>query len=108
MSWTGEHRAFIVSLTSDRYVHMFHNFLKAKLEELIDETEVWFQQDGATKYTAKKPINALTKMFPPMQSFCVVTWDSQHVSLISHLAITFSGVVQRMRSTSIDQQLSMD
>ena len=58
MSWTGEHRAFIVSLTSDRYVCMLYNFLKAKLKELTDETEVWLQQDGATAYTAKKPINA--------------------------------------------------
>ena len=107
MSWTSEHRAFIVSLTSDRYVHMLHNFQNAKLEELTDETEVWFQQDGAAAYTAKQPINALTNMFPSQAIFLRgdVGWPVRSPDL--SLAIT-SGFMQRLRSASIDQQLSMD
>ena len=51
-------------MTLDRYVHMLHSFLKAKLEEFTYEIEVWFQHDGATAHTAKKSVNALTEMFP--------------------------------------------
>ena len=71
---------------------MLHNFLKAKLEELTDETEVWFQQDGATAYTAKKTINALTKMFPSHAVFlrADVGWPARSPDL-SHCDYFFWG-----------------
>jgi hypothetical protein len=53
-----------VSVTSERYVRMLSQFLKPKLEELDNNLQVWFQQDGATAHTAKRSLNVLQEMFP--------------------------------------------
>ena len=53
-----------MSVMLDHYVQTLHRFLKPKLEDLRNETEVWFQQDGATAHTAKKSMDVLVEMFP--------------------------------------------
>ena len=40
-----------VTVTSGRYVEMLETFLCPKLDD-VDTEDVWFQQDGATAYTA--------------------------------------------------------
>ena len=43
-----------VNITSARYIEMLENFLKPQLNELVAYVDIWFQQYGATAYTAKK------------------------------------------------------
>jgi hypothetical protein len=45
---------------------MFENFLRPKIDEYGEEhnlEDFWFQQDGATAHTARRP-RAILKMFP--------------------------------------------
>ena len=53
-----------VSIDSARYVLMQQNFLKPKLQDLGENTTVWFQKDGATNHTAKKSSDVWWGLFP--------------------------------------------
>ena len=43
---------------------MLQNFLKPKLQDLDDNSTVWFQQDDATAHTAKNSMDVLRDLFP--------------------------------------------
>ena len=51
------------TVNSTRYSDMIEQFLKPKLLSL-GNTEIWFQQDGATAHTASKSMRILKEMFP--------------------------------------------
>jgi hypothetical protein len=55
-----------VTVNSDQYCDMLENFLRLKIGEYGEEhtlEDFWFQQDGATAHTARRP-HAILKMFP--------------------------------------------
>jgi hypothetical protein len=55
-----------VTVNANRYCDMLENFLRPKIDEYGEEhnlEEFWFQQDGATAHTARRP-RAILKMFP--------------------------------------------
>jgi hypothetical protein len=51
-----------VIVHANRYCDMLENFLRPKIDEYGEE-DFWFQQDGATAHTARRP-RAILKMFP--------------------------------------------
>ena len=54
-----------VAINSDRYVQMLVEFLQPRLNSLgYRNSNLWFQQDGATAHTATKSMEVLRKMFP--------------------------------------------
>jgi len=54
-----------VTVTSERYVTMLHNFCEPELSRRrIDLSSVWFQQDGATAHIARASMSVLWEMFP--------------------------------------------
>ena len=54
-----------VAINSDRYVQMLVEFLQPRLNNLgYRNSNLWFQQDGATAHTATKSMEVLRKMFP--------------------------------------------
>ena len=56
-----------VTVNFEHYVAMLHNYLQARMEEIIENEGlgvVWFQQDGATAHTARISLNILRHMFP--------------------------------------------
>jgi hypothetical protein len=56
-----------VTVTSDRYCAMLENFLRPRLDDLLDEhgaENVWFQQDGATAHTSRRSLGILREIFP--------------------------------------------
>ena len=63
-SYFFEEEEKVASVTSSRYVQMLQNFLKSKLQDLDDNSTVWFQQDGATAHTAKSSMDVLRDFFP--------------------------------------------
>ena len=44
-----------VTVTANRYVEILETFLRPKLED-VDTEHAWFQQDGATAYTARRSL----------------------------------------------------
>jgi hypothetical protein len=52
-----------VTVTADQFVEILEAFLHPKLED-VDTEHVWFQQDGATAYTARRSLGVLREMFP--------------------------------------------
>jgi hypothetical protein len=56
-----------VTVNSNRYCDMLENFLRPKIAEYGEEhnlEDFWFQQDGATAHTARRPCAILKEMFP--------------------------------------------
>ncbi|CAK9810866.1 Mariner Mos1 transposase [Anthophora plagiata] len=56
-----------VTVNSNRYCNMLENFLCPKNEEYRQKhnlEDFWFQQDGATAHTARRPREILQEMFP--------------------------------------------
>jgi len=54
-----------VTVTSEYYVAMLHNFCEPELRRRgIDLSSVWFRQDGATAHTARASMCVLREMFP--------------------------------------------
>ena len=54
-----------VTITSARYIEMLENLLQPQLNELAaDVKDIWFQQDGATAYTAQRTMHYLRELFP--------------------------------------------
>ena len=98
----------VVSVTSSRSVQMLQNFLKPKLQDLDDNSTVWFQQDGATAHTAKNSMDVLRDLFPshlislrgdigwPARSPDLFPWD---YFLWGH----FKAEVYKLRPTTIDE-----
>ncbi|CAK1586379.1 unnamed protein product [Parnassius mnemosyne] len=58
-------RGATVTVTSERYIDMINNFFVPQLqEEDVDQSGVWFQQDGATAHTARVTMDTLKALFP--------------------------------------------
>jgi hypothetical protein len=54
-----------VTLTSERYVEVSHNFCGPELRRRgIDLSSVWFPQDAATAHSARASMSVLREMFP--------------------------------------------
>jgi hypothetical protein len=62
-SYFFEEGGITVTVTSDRYIEMLENFLRPQMEEM-DVAGAWFQQNGATAYTAWRSMQVLREMFP--------------------------------------------
>ena len=60
---TPENTESTVTVNSEPYISMIEEFFLPKLEEM-DAGDVWFQQDGATTYTARTSMNLLPEHFP--------------------------------------------
>jgi hypothetical protein len=55
-----------VAVNANRYCDMLENFLRPIIDEYGEEhnlEDFWFQQDGATTHTARRP-RAILKVFP--------------------------------------------
>jgi transposase len=62
-----EEAGVIVTVNANRYCDMLENFLRPKIDEYGDEhnlEDFWFQQDGATTHTARRPRAILKEVFP--------------------------------------------
>jgi hypothetical protein len=56
-----------VTVNANRYCDMLENFLRPKIDEYEEEhnlEDFWFQRDGATAHTARRPRAILKEMFP--------------------------------------------
>uniref|UniRef100_A0A0A9YLJ5 Transposable element Tc3 transposase n=1 Tax=Lygus hesperus TaxID=30085 RepID=A0A0A9YLJ5_LYGHE len=56
-----------VTVNSTRYMDMLNNFLRPELRRrrrIIDQSEVWFQQDGAPPHTSTNSMALVREMFP--------------------------------------------
>ena len=72
---------------------MLQNFLKPKLQDLDNNSMIWFQQDGATAHTAKNSMDVLRDLFPSYLISLRGDIDGQHAHQIFLYAITFCGVI---------------
>jgi hypothetical protein len=56
-----------VTVNANRYCDVLENFLRPKIDEYGEEhnpEDFWFQQDGATAHTARRPRAILKEVFP--------------------------------------------
>ena len=53
-----------VTVNSERYVAMIHNFLTPQLADFPVNENTLFQQDGATSHSARISMNAVNALFP--------------------------------------------
>jgi len=75
-----------VTVTSECYVAMLHNFCEPALRHHgIDLSSVWCQQDGATAHTTRASMSILREMFPQhvISRGCNVPWPARSPDLSS-------------------------
>ena len=67
-----------VTVNSERYLTMIQDFFQPALEAM-QLADTWFQQDGATAYTARVTMNFLRQMFPgrPISLRGDVNWPAR-------------------------------
>ena len=53
-----------MTVNSERYVAMIHNFLTPQLADFPVNENTLFQQDGATSHSARISLNAVNALFP--------------------------------------------
>ena len=53
-----------MTVNSERYVAMIHNFLTPQLADFPVNENTLFQQDGATSHSARISMNAVNALFP--------------------------------------------
>jgi hypothetical protein len=71
-----------VTVNSDRYVHMLHNFLTPEINRCgINQQNMWFQQDGTTAHTARASMTVVRECFPDMSSLSAIIFHG----LLGHL-----------------------
>jgi hypothetical protein len=66
-SYFFEESGVTVTVNANRYCDMLEHFLRPKIDEYGEEhnlVDFWFQQDGATVHTARRPRAILKEMFP--------------------------------------------
>lgn len=74
-------KGIAVTVNCDRYINMMNNFLDPELRRRrISRHNFWFQQDGATTYNARVPLEAIRPLFPNR----VISKLGDIISILAH------------------------
>ena len=97
-----------VTVNNDRYRAMLNEFLFTKIEE-EDIGNIWFQQDGATCYTAGATVDILRPVFEDriISSRADVVWPHRSSSPIWQI-ISFILPRTNMVAYTLEQRLEVD